>query len=294
MEGSTKLKLAYIDRMYRANLTSAEVDFILWLALKQDNSGRVRGIHYKDACEELNLSIQKYYDICNSLQAKGLIQWTKQSYWDRDFVLTDNSFVRGKADFKQGFVNVSYEFFRSDDFRKMKAGSKLLAIDCYRISRTNNVSYQIYVKNFFEKYSALFGVTVKVLREYLKEIKKFFSVGIKNGKYYITPLAATKMSVIDETEKSLCYQQIVRAACRRIRINIKDVPGWVLKNIYALFDQYKNYGGNSLADLMITSILESIRNANSECKRKKDWIRELDIKFIHKILNSKLHQLKLI
>lgn len=286
MDGSSKLKLSYVDRMNRAGLTSKEIDFIIWIALKQDSSGHVRGIHFKDVCSELSISIQKYYDICKSLQDKGLISWTKKSFWDRDIYLIGNSFELGHADYKAGFVKMTYHFLRSDDFRKMKAGAKLLALDCFRIANTNHVSYQINVANFFKKYKSMFGVTDKVLRVYLTQIRRFFSIGIKDGKYYITPLAETRKEILFETEKERCYKQILKAACHRCRITVITYD--VFNGLIELFDQYKNHDGNLLADKMLGAIQDSIRLMNSGKKCKRDWIRQINLKLVHRMLRFKL------
>ena len=62
-----KLKNTYIDRMISNKLTSNEIDFILHIAMYQDETGRVISVYYKDICAAISVSNQGFYNILNYL-----------------------------------------------------------------------------------------------------------------------------------------------------------------------------------------------------------------------------------
>ena len=72
-----KLKNTYIEKMVKEQLSSREIDFILYIARYQNDSGIVSSVYYKDVCSAIHISIQKFYDIIESLQAKDLIHAEK-------------------------------------------------------------------------------------------------------------------------------------------------------------------------------------------------------------------------
>ena len=119
-----KIKNTYIDSMIKAKLSSREIDFILYIARFQNDSGTVQSVYYKDVCETIHISIQKYYDIIESLTAKQLIRWEKENPDDIIVHMIGNDFT--SKDFTQGYLNVAGKDFLSTKFHNLKAGSKLL------------------------------------------------------------------------------------------------------------------------------------------------------------------------
>lgn len=53
-----KIKYTVLENMIKQKLTSAEINFLLYLSHFQDDTGLVRGVYYKEICESLNLSYQ--------------------------------------------------------------------------------------------------------------------------------------------------------------------------------------------------------------------------------------------
>lgn len=293
MQGSSKLKKTYVDRMFKANLTSNAIDLILFLARMQDNTGFVRGVYYKNVCDELCISIQTYYDLIGQLSDAGLIQWEKNSPIDRDIRLVDNDFSYNGA-LNEGYINVSRSFFFTEEFRKMRAGSKLLALDCLRLGEINHGSFRIGTRKFFERYMVLLKVSIRSLRQYLSEIRQFFSVGIKNHIYYITPKKETR-DRLTESEHQRCYRQVAGAACRRVKIWLADA-GKAFVGLCGLFDTYKQDEARAidsgkapfLASYIMEAVRESICKINAAVERKKDWQRILNPKMVHKCLRDRL------
>ena len=51
-----KIKYGVLDKLLRADLSRAEMDFILHISHYQDDTGCVSGIYYRDICEALQIS----------------------------------------------------------------------------------------------------------------------------------------------------------------------------------------------------------------------------------------------
>ena len=68
-----KIKNSIVDRMIEQKCTSNEIDFLCYISMYQDITGRVTGVHYKDVCDATGMSIQGYYDTKASLEDKVMI-----------------------------------------------------------------------------------------------------------------------------------------------------------------------------------------------------------------------------
>ena len=177
-----KIKYSLLDRL--CNLTNKEVDFLLYGAHYQDDYGRIRGIYYRDVCQACDMCKQTFYDVLRSLQQKGVITYVRA---DRDYNITilDNDFSY-KGSYEEGYINVSRSVFDTDKFNKLRAKEKIFVLHLMKVTHENAKSFQIRTENFYKKYTELLGVTKKVLRGYLHSMRRFFSVGKKDGKYFIT------------------------------------------------------------------------------------------------------------
>ena len=99
---------------------------------------------------------------------------------------------------------------------------KFLCLHLMKVTHENAKSFQIRTENFYKKYTELLGVTKKVLRGYLHSMRSFFSVGKKDGKYFITFLASVFKSKrnVSETDQLLGHE--VKTDCRRSKIKEID------------------------------------------------------------------------
>ena len=102
-----KIKYGVLDKLLRADLSRAEMDFILHISHYQDDTGCVSGIYYRDICEALQISYQTFYDVLRSLQAKEIIKVDKAFYGDWDVTILDNSFQNGIT----GYVSTGDDLF---------------------------------------------------------------------------------------------------------------------------------------------------------------------------------------
>ena len=196
-----KIKYSLLDRL--CNLTNKEVDFLLYIAHYQDDYGRIRGIYYRDVCRACDMCKQTFYDVLRSLQQKSIITYVRA---DQDYNITilDNDFSY-KGSYEEGYINVSRSVFDGERFNQLRAKEKILVLQLMKVTHENAKSFQIRTENFYRKYTELLGVTKKVLRGYLHSMRSFFSVGKKDGKYFITFLASVFKSKrnVSETDQLL-------------------------------------------------------------------------------------------
>ena len=280
-----KVKHKIITKMIQKKLTRAEVDFILQIAKYQDDKGEVVGVYYKDIKEALGISSQTFYDLKESLSKKGLITAEKGSYTDWNIRILGNDFhykneildPEEPVKKNEPYLNLNLKIFQDEEFKSMKAGEKLLFLELLRLQMANKGQYSIKigVKAFYKKYKALFGVQRRVLKDYLDTLKKFFSIGIKEGMYYITALKDTKEK--NRTLESQIHDEFaLKTLCRRNRIN-SDTKAF--RDTLGLIKQYAKQGFN-FARLQI-AIMKSWKAVNRDTADPKKWNLELRPELIH-------------
>ena len=188
-----KLKNTYIDKMIAAQLSNAEVDFILYNAKFQDEQGVIQSVYYKTVCDAIGISYQKFYDILNSLSDKRLICYEKTNRADVVVRLIGNTF--SNQDFKEGYFNVGNKNLQHKTFMGMKAGSKLLYLYSQRFVNGKHE----FVAKFYEDFCALFNVTKKCLQNYIHELKvnKYLFISRKRNKAYHYEMTLKRSTVLE-------------------------------------------------------------------------------------------------
>ena len=273
-----KLKNSNIARMIAARLTTKEIDFLIYVSRFQDESGKVYGVHYKELCDAVHMSHQEFYNAKESLADKGFIRCEKSHRTDHDITIIDNYDADCRRD---GYVNTNHNIFYQEDFFRMKAGTKLLAMEMMKITYAGKGYYEIGVKYFYEKYDHLFGVSKRVMRSYLMELKKFFSVGIKDKKYYIEPRKRIYRKVQEQTEADRMREHLADAVLRRNRIEGADKKEKEdFKELFSQYGKTKEQMG-SLFFLLQRATEISLQIINENEKRIKRRI--LRAPLIHKI-----------
>ena len=139
-------------------------------------------------------------------------------------------------------------------------------------------------QRFYEKFTKLLHISEKVLRSYLHSLKKFFSIGLKDGKYYITYLhsAFKQLAAGDaawKSERSWYLEGLIKKECHRLHISYEKQE---LEDVAYLPVQYQNYEDRkSLFERVKSCIRQSIDGIRySE--------RTLQNKYIHKLLKKAL------
>lgn len=280
-----KIKYCVLDKLLRADLSRAEMDFILHISHYQDDSGCVSGIYYRDICNVLQISYQTFYDVLHSLQVKEIISVTKAYYGDWDVTILDNSFQDGIT----GYVSTGDDLFLDPEFQKCGPQEKLLALEFLKIAKnpSNGGKYKIGKEKLYEKYCKLFLVTKRVFLRYLHRLRKFFSMIVTEGIYYIRPGKNYRGKNKGRTDTELLREHVKRFVLRRNRATYTEEEG---KDVARLLTQYAGTVPDArlLIRLFSEAVLESIRIRNAGIRNRYKWNRRLNPKFVHKILQEKI------
>lgn len=279
-----KLSFAVLDKLIENHVTSAEIDVLLYISRYQNNQGVAEGIYYKTVCEELDIVYQTFYDVKNSLIEKGIIEVEKRHYLDYDIKILDNDFSNPDA-WKNGYLNTNYEMFASSQFRNLKAGAKLLAMDLLKNNMAGGRSYHCRTDNFFKIFMSKFQICKRTLQEYLKMLRLLFYIGVKEHQYWITirNFAREKQH---SSENGNYNQNCISVAIRRN--HIKQTRREDVTKIERILNTYKQqinelFDGFSLSD----TVHRSLEKLNPGIKQEK-WKRELKPNLIHRVLRQEL------
>ena len=287
-----KISADVLEKMLHANLTGNEIDMILYIARYQDELGHVQGVYYKDICENVGLSYQGFYDCLHSLQNKGIIMCEKRSYYDWDIQIINNSFS-GTENFGRGYVSLHCGMVRSDAFKGLKSGAKLMALYLMREwlisrSRTKSSAYQITKENLMKKFTTLLNVSRRTVREYLGELSEFMSVYLENGrKYFITFKREAYESLPGkDSENDELRSHTVKISCRRNRI--KEADQEKVNDIYKILKQHHKEITKKFEFDLSAIIKESLARINENVRNKYKWKRYLSPALVHKIVVEQL------
>lgn len=282
-----KLKNSYIDRMMEAKLSSREIDYLLYICALQNGLGTVQGVYYRDVCAAAGISVQKFYDIRDSLAGKGLIRWQKDHYSDITVTLVGNDFC-GQEDYEQGYLNVSAKDFASAKFRSLKAGAKLLYLYMQRFLNGKHMS----VENFYSSFCRLLGVGRKAVQEYLRQLKanSLLFVSRKRNRAQHYEMTVKNSTAIDRkkeeraAEKKKFYRNLAAMLRRHFR---KELSGdgekdrKVTEDIVRLLDTYKNRGISGRFGIILQAVRDSI-----ELQRREGSSPKLNAALVNRCLGT--------
>ena len=267
-----KLKNSYIDQMVSHKLSSREIDFILYISLYQDNSGRIESVYYRDVCDELGISVQKFYDIINHLSEKNLIRCDKIHRSDICVTLIGNDFSDQK--FSEGYLKVAATDFRDKKFRKLKAGAKLLYLYMQRFIKGKHML----VQNFYEDFCRIFQISKKSLQIYLHELKanSLLFVSKKRNKslhYEMTIKNSTVLQrngVLVPHEKELYIKNIMQLIKRNLARYLPDQEEQegIVQDIAKLADTKRAERYKDFVSRIVSAAKESIRRQKDEGKER--------------------------
>lgn len=266
------------------NLTNREMDFFLHIARYQDRSGFVVGVHNQAVCRATGMCKQSFYTSMRGLAEKGVITYDRNDN-DYDIMILGNNFAYENA-WKEGYINLQRKVFHQKKFKALKANEKYMLMEFLkRTNESSKTSFHIYTKNFYRNFIGFLGVTKRVIRAYLHSLRRFFSIGIKNGQYYIT----YRHSVFGPKEETIHiddqdYEYFVKTQCRRNRIrytvdSLKDTAGLfkTYRPLYARIDLTLR----ELREMVASAICKSVEN-------KEPLDRQLNPKYVHKLLREDL------
>lgn len=279
-----RIKYTLLDRM--KNLTSTEMDFLLYIARKQDLRGHVVGVHNQDVCRNTGMCKQSFYTAMRGLEKKGVIRAVKASEIDYDVTILDNDCMdkeTGKFYCPEGYINLQRSIFRQKRFRQLKAKEKWMLMYFLHITHENSASYRIGTSTFYEKFTKLLGVTGRVIRSYLHQLREFFSIGIIKGIYFITYRHSVFEPKDEIGTERCCHENFVQAAARRNRI--RKVTGQDIRDTAELVKQYRQEAdrrGYEIFEVLQLCIQQSVKDQI----HPKD--RRLQDRYIHKLVRKAL------
>lgn len=276
-----KLKYSICDKL---NICSkCEQKLLLYMARYQDDStGTIEGVYYKDVVNAEEMCEQSFYNAIKGLEEKGIIEITRASKIDYDVHIIGNEFP-DKQSYTDGYVNLNRKVFRSSAFNSLKAHELYMLMQFLKGTHENGHSMQIGTQKLYQKFKDILGVTDRVIRGYLHTLKKFFSIGIKDGKYFITYLHSVFHDRNDKSEEKQMFEHLVNKECRRNHIAY-DRPDF--DETVTFISQHRGQvsGTAEVIDLLMQSIRKSVEGI-----KRKD--RTLKKKYVHKLLVEAIQQL---
>lgn len=285
-----RIELSVFKNLFGKSLTGNEIDFIITLSHMQDEQGNVCGLYYKEMMQETGMSAQAFYDCKKSLQEKGLIE-VQKGINDYNITLIGNDFSQyTNEDYKTGkvrYVKTNCKLFTSKNWKKLKPAQKLLAMDLLHISKASSGrTHRIGRKKFIEKYAGpegILGINERTLQKYIKMLKLFFYIGIKDGMYLITLRSCFAEDITKTAETTITFSRVLEAMCRRNKIiepNRKEVKGIVK----LLCDNRKKLlQGSVYIPEIFSRMLEVI---NQRVLNRKKWKRYLKASLFNKLLRD--------
>ena len=283
-----KIKYSIIEKL--KNLTASEWALFLYaVKCQEEATGMVRGLYYRDVMKETKMCKQSFYNALEGLKRKQIITVEKNSDVDYDITIIGNDFPwkgdPGKT-YEEGYVSLARDAFHRKAFKELKPHEMYLLFEFLKRTHEGGHSFHIGVEKLYEDWSCVLGVTKRVIRGYLHALKKFFSIGIKNGQYYITYLHEVfrKRNPHDPTHKSeimYFYEALVRKECNRQHIAYDDDT---LQDTAELIGQYRMIAGGIWE--IHARLQESIQRTVAGTLRKD---RKLQPKFVHMQLKGQLN-----
>lgn len=280
-----KLKSNTFEKIMQSALTSSELNVLVYLSHFQNDVGTIIGVYYKDICETLKISYQTFYDVLKNLSEKGIISYKKNNYYDWDITILDNDFSYETA-VDEGYISMGHDIFSSPDFFSLKAPEKLLAMYIMRTSGAGTRRYCISVDKFHEKFENIFGVTKRVLRGYTKRLKKFFSIGIKDGIIWVTVRKIAKKNN-SMTDKEAYAWSVCKALFRRNRVKMAENTQ-TFKEMTELIEQYAGGYKDKIAEYIMNATRHSLQIRNAGRKSEYKWNRKIAPRHVHYLLKEEL------
>lgn len=177
------MQLAYETLLKLNNVSRTEMNIFLQCVRYQDEEGQVVGAYYKYFMDLLGFkSKQTFYNVLRSLSEKKLLSYTQNTKGDYDIHVENQAYVHQE---KPDYIDLNKVIFQSKEFFRLKAHEKYMLLDLMRSTALNKGIRVIRVEEFYQKYCKALQVSKRIIQIYLHTLRKYFSVHIKDGKYYI-------------------------------------------------------------------------------------------------------------
>lgn len=264
-------------------MTTTEKDLYLYLCRHQTLDGAVTGVYYRAVAAECGMSKASYYNARNGLAGKGFIRY-QIIQDDCNVVVVGNDF--SDKNFK-GYINLNREVFHKRYFKKLNGRETYFVLEMLKNSHRGDAGgyYRQGTKEFYEKYMDILHIKARTLRAYLHVLKAFFSVGIKNGFYYIEYRKKVFDARLDQNnterkrEDQWYIEQIISATLRRKK---RKPSGEDMEELTCLYRQYEPGAedmGCSIREVFIQALEEAIAAAEEK----------ISYAYINKLIKSQIY-----
>lgn len=242
------------------NITSNELDLLLYLSLRQDPWGKVVGIYYKDVILELGFnSKQSFYNALYGLEEKGYIRINydrKDEYWE--CIILDNIFLDNNDD-KKGYLNTNRDFLHTKEFRNLSLHEKKI---CLKL--VINYNTHCCEKHGLSVYPGTIASWINVksialIYRYIENISSFFPSIIKKGKlgnmiHFVKENYIPFVSTTPDKKHHLVHKLKYFCSSYKVAYTMRD-----LKDLIVLISQYAKKGHGRLFGT-ICHVLLSMRS----------------------------------
>lgn len=261
-----KIKHSTLNKILQ-ECTSKEIDFILYIAQFQDDLGVVKGVNYKDLCNDIDIAQSTFFHVVSSLEQKEIItiNYLNNDYSFWTITINDNAFPTVES-FKDGYLNINRAVLHSKEFYKLTRGEKVILLNVLKIANERykiKVTLQTLMKWTSYKKQA-------VIRS-MKKLSKLFD--IERNKNTFAFIYNLKLSATTGVEKTIYNKHKVRYISKKHKILTDDAN---ITDVANLFNQY-----HKIAPQIIYDVIEMSLNA----------LKELNPRYIHKHLRNHLDYL---
>jgi hypothetical protein len=216
-----KIRYSLLDRLIE--LTTKEMDIVLYVAIHQDDQGRLLDTYYRDICNAYHMCGQSFYSSLSALQDKGIVVYERKNQIF-SIKLLDNDFSSEKS-YQEGYIDLSDNIYRSCEFNYLTAKEKVLFFHLMKQTDMNS-KYQIQIEMFFEEYSKLLHIQERTLKNYLYSMHTFYDICTKKKKIYISwnMLHSKELSYSREMITVLAYYRTKTGKSQKEIAEIADIP----------------------------------------------------------------------
>ncbi len=265
-----KLGNRFIDRMIENRITSREIDFLLYIAPMQDESGTVYSVYYKDVCNKIGISIQTFYNILQSLEEKALIRIEKDNNAvDLRITLLGNDF--SDKDYSCGYFKVSEYEFQDKRFLDLKAGSKLIYLYMKRFTSGRHG----FITTMYDELCKLLNASKKAIQAWIHELKERYLlfVSLKRNKAYNYEMCIKNSTVLKkkriEAETVITASNYKNYIFRNFKKNLpSDAENDVIDDIVGMTNSNRARKQQGFFKLIITAIKDSIDLQRNQGNKK--------------------------
>ena len=253
-----KLSNQNLDRILE-RCTKKEIDLIIHIGQFQDDFGIIKGIHYKDVLDAINISKSTFYKLLYGLEDKGIIEicWLNEdfSYWS--VTIVDNVFDSSKAgdgsarsdnsksdqsDFKKGYFKLNYAILHTAAFKSMTKSEKVIVIRLLKIADFNYNTIRVTLKTLKD----WTGKSMRSVRKFVETLKKVFRIshpplnpndrGVGGVKFILLINKATGFCTRLDGERNIRNHHLINFVLRKFKATATAQD---IRDCITVFKQYK-------------------------------------------------------